>query len=137
VAFNWNKLWYKAPSNVNQNVDSFGGYRPSQPSQKYPFQPISPPRVDNKNQPWYGANSRAWGIAPDDIQFNDAAVTQTNGQDNYQVGNTWKFLGNWFGGITAKSNLNDTSQIPQQMGRLNMNDQSGWVLNNGKRGYNG
>lgn len=27
--------------------------QPSQPSQKYPFMAVVPPRVDNQNQPWY------------------------------------------------------------------------------------
>jgi len=31
-------------------------YQPSQPSQTYPWRAITPPRVDNANQPWYNGS---------------------------------------------------------------------------------
>lgn len=139
-------FWYKKPSNVNEVVDSFGGYEPSQPSQKYPFKPIYPPRMDNKNQPWY-AGDRWWGKGPDDIQFNDAAATKEDGQDRYFMSDVWSFLNKFFGGQDAKSNLQSTDprevatgQLvpePNALGAMNfggrgdrrgrMNDQSGYV----------
>jgi hypothetical protein len=124
-------FWYKKPINVNEVVDSVGGYMPSQPSQKFPFHPIQPPRVDNKNQPWYGG-TRWWGVGPDIAQSNDAAIKTKNNEDRYQVKDVWSYLNDWFGGLNLDANLSDKSQIPkveipEQRGRYNMNDQSGFV----------
>lgn len=51
---------------------STGGYSPSQPSQLYPWRAITPPRVDNRNQPWYNGPSVAM-MAPKPSGMMEAA----------------------------------------------------------------
>lgn len=41
---------YSYPNDAYQN-----SYVGAQPSEQYPYTAIVPPRVDNSNQPWYGA----------------------------------------------------------------------------------
>lgn len=85
----------------NANVPNrTGGYRPSQPSQKYPFAPNQPQRVDNMNQPWYGSNQRGWGAGPDTIQ--DQSAQDLTGS---KLTNFWDTLNKFFGGEGPKRNL--------------------------------
>lgn len=140
----WSTLFYKKPTDATEVTDSVGGYKPAQPSQKYPFLPIQPPRVDNKNQPWYGGE-RWWGRGPDTVQYKDAVTIDSTGQANYKLADVWTSLAGFFGGDNAKQNLMSKQNIPEtqsstklkpipmQMGRLNMSDQSGnvapWSVN--------
>lgn len=41
------------------NGDYINAALMGQPNQKYPFQAVQAPRVDNSNQPWYGGNRLA------------------------------------------------------------------------------
>lgn len=136
----WSTLFYTKPTDATEVTDSVGGRPaggPAQPAQKYPFVSISAPRVDNKNQPWYGG-PRWWGSGPDDIQNTDAVTTDSAGQANYDLASTWLSFDKWFGGATPKANLISQQDdvvnppartpMPMQMGRLNMSDQSGNVL---------
>lgn len=114
-------MWFIPPNAgaypPDQSNDAYGGYSPSQPSQKYPFRPVVPPRVDNKNQPWYGGK-RGWGQGPDVVQNADALVSQTSGLStdpgttNYNLSSIWSQFANWFGGMTPKQNLKDISGTP-------------------------
>lgn len=42
---------YSYPNDAYQNA-----YVGGQPSEQYPYRAITPPRVDNSNQPWYGGS---------------------------------------------------------------------------------
>lgn len=98
-------------SDQNQVTDQTGGYRPSQPSQRFPFYPMTPPRMDNINQPWYGSADRTWGRGPGTDQTNDIVTQKSDGATRPLVKSFWEVLNGFFGGNTAKDNLMDTSNV--------------------------
>lgn len=57
-----NKSAAKNPQAPGSNAKNYSPANPNQPSQKYPFQPITPPRVDTANQPWYNGILAAVGV---------------------------------------------------------------------------
>lgn len=84
-------------------------YQPAQPSQNYPWSAIFPPRVDNKNQPWYngpavkGADST--GIA---------GIAGTTSSVVNSLSSVWGDLSDMFGGDDDKSNLTSADSLPNQ-----------------------
>lgn len=84
-----------------------GNYTPAQPSQRYPWQAIVPPRVDNKNQPWYN-NAR-------DILTTPGAVAGVAGDVSsvvHSLGDVWGQMSDFWGGDTSKANLASTDSLP-------------------------
>ena len=93
---------------------STGGYQPRQPSQRFPFRPNSPPRVDNGNQPWYPMSSTArwWGSGPGVAQDYDAVIQNSSESEPTQNMNAiWASFNNFFGGQNPKANLMDKSDV--------------------------
>lgn len=87
-----------------------GGYSPSQPSQRFPFRPVTPPRVDNKNQPWYGGNRL--GATADDWQDQDVITQDSDvGQPTQDLTDVWNKFNGFYGGNDAKANLIDQSNV--------------------------
>lgn len=80
-------------------------YQPAQPSQMYPWMPISPPRVDNQNQPWYvGPRGFMQGPAENSM-VNFAQTVQAGASVVHSLSDVWGDLAGIFGGDDAKSNL--------------------------------
>lgn len=99
---------------AKKEVTEGGGYRPSQPSQRFPFRAITPPRVDNKNQPWYATDqhARSFGRGPDTIQDHDAIVQDSRlSSPTQNMKAIWHTFNTFHGGQDAKSNLMDRSQV--------------------------
>ena len=76
----------------------------AQPSQLYPWQATQPPRVDNKNQPWYN-NDRTFMSGPSSDLAGLAADLKASGSIVQSLGDIWGNMSDWFGGNDAKSNL--------------------------------
>lgn len=83
-------------------------YQPAQPSLVYPFTPISPPRVDNKNQPWYN-NARQFMASPADSA---QGVSGTVSSVVHSLSDVWGNLNDYFGANDNKSNLVSSDQVP-------------------------
>lgn len=73
--FNVNTIQEDVYGNVDSevNLPSPDPWRPQQPSQLFPFRPNRSPRVDNKNQPWYGNRNRSWGKGPGEVSASPTA----------------------------------------------------------------
>ena len=83
-------------------------YQPAQPSQVYPFVPITPPRVDNKNQPWYNGARQFMATPGDTVKGLAGDVSSVV----HSLSDVWGNLNDWFGGDDAKANLASTDSLP-------------------------
>lgn len=116
VSFDWNSFWknlfYKPTpaASIDETQIPAPKTEATQPSQRYPFRPITPPRVDNKNQPWYGG-SRAFAVGPDASYPDDPVTQSTMGFVNQDVGTSWLVLNQYYGGQTSRANLTDQSVV--------------------------
>lgn len=106
----WKNFWYVKPQNIDETQIPAEKNQPTQPSQRSPFRPINPPRVDNKNQPWYGG-ARSWLFGPDASYPRDPVTETTDGFVHRDVGSSWLALNNFFGGATPKANLTDKNSV--------------------------
>lgn len=87
----------------------------SQPSQSYPYvQPVGP-RVDNSNQPWYGAN-RSFisdanaGVSFDQNFLNNVAYVKGTAEIGKSVASLWSDLSDMFGSSDEPTIDFDTEQ---------------------------
>lgn len=83
---------------------STGKYTPSQPSQKYPWQPIIAPRTDNSNQPWYGGD-RSSMMGP-------VSVLSENPMKGDHVATLWETLNGFFGDSPKQNLIAQASVVP-------------------------
>lgn len=98
--------------NLPSAIAPSGDWNPSQPSLRFPFRPISPPRVDNSNQPWYGSNTRWFLKGPAEFQdYNPILQESRVGADGKNMSDVWLKFHSFFGGADAKSNLVDQSGV--------------------------
>lgn len=102
------------PGTINPTSGDPGKYTPAQPSQKYGWSPIVPPRVDNQSQPWYqGISDFMQG--PGETLSKDVLDGASSTQVKQDVGSIWQNLDSYFGGSDAKQNLKASpkSNVPQ------------------------
>lgn len=68
---------------------STGGYSPSQPSQLYPWRAITPPRVDNRSQPWYNGPNVAMMAPKPSGMVEAAAALQAGSSVIHSLKDIW------------------------------------------------
>ena len=91
---------------------------PSQPSLKYPFYPIKPPRVDNKDQPWYGRGPRFGG--PAGYAGYDPIVQDSSGNSIGKVSQFWQHLADYWG-PDGQGSLDYDKEAADQLASMNTN----------------
>lgn len=83
---------------------------PAQPEQRFKFVAATPPRVDNTDQPWYGANSRAFARGPEKTLTYDPLTHDASGTVRSMSG-VWGSLNQIYGGQTSDFFLNNPGNI--------------------------
>lgn len=96
----------KQASLTNSPVSNPSNYQPAQPSLKYPWSAIFPPRVDNQNQPYANGSKAPFmqGLSSQVAQ-NPLGAIQAGSSVVHSLSDVWGSLSDAFGGNDSKSNL--------------------------------
>lgn len=98
-------MWRKnQAANPSMPLSNPSNGQPSQPSQQYPWSPITPARVDNSNQPWY-VGSTAFKGGPVDSLNATVGTLKAGSSVVHSLSDVWGDFTNFFGGNTAQDNL--------------------------------
>ena len=98
-------LWRKnQAANPSMPLSNPGNAQPSQPSQQYPWAPITPARVDNQNQPWYNGSKNFQGGPVDTLNMTAGAL-KAGSSVVHSLSDIWGDLSDAFGGNSPADNL--------------------------------
>lgn len=98
-------LWRKnQAANPSMPLSNPSNAQPSQPSQQYPWSPITPARVDNQSQPWYNGSTAFKGGPVDTLNYSAGAL-KAGSSVIHSLGDIWGDFSDMFGGNTPQDNL--------------------------------